>query len=129
MFSTINKYLYKNYLLGLIIVFLVFSILIFTGDLVENFRKSVTKEVPIAIVFRLTLYNFSSLIYETMPIIIFLSYIFSTLRLIKSSEYTILKSSGLTNLSLLISPAILYFLISMCTRSKPVKFVFNLMKK
>ncbi len=112
MFSKINLYLYKNYLIGFIIVLLVFSLLTFTGDLIENFRKSATKDVPTGIIFELSLYNFPSLIYETIPIIIFFSCLFTSVKLIRTSEYTILKSSGLTNNSLLISPIILFLVIS-----------------
>tara|TARA_X000000368_G_C23056530_1_gene724155 strand:+ start:1137 stop:2234 length:1098 start_codon:yes stop_codon:yes gene_type:complete len=112
MFSKINLYLYKNYLIGFIIVLLIFSLLTFTGDLIENFRKSATKEVPTGIIFELSLYNFPSLIYETIPIIIFFSCIFTTLKLIRTSEYTIFKSSGMTNNSLLVSPLILFLAIS-----------------
>ena len=75
MFSTINKYLYKNYFIGFVIILAVFSLLIFTGDLIENFRRTATKDVPISIVFSMSFYNFFSLIYETIPIIIFFSYI------------------------------------------------------
>ena len=112
MFTKINLYLYKNYLIGFLIILLVFSLLIFTGDLIENFRKSATKDVPTNIVFELSFYNYPSLIYETVPIIIFFSCIFTTVKLVRTSEYTILKSSGLTNNSLLISPSILFFTIS-----------------
>ena len=112
MFSKINLYLYKNYLIGFFIVLLIFSLLTLTGDLIENFRKGATKDVPTSIIFELSLYNFPSLIYETIPIIIFFSYIFSTLKMIRASEYTILKSSGITNNSLLISPSILFLIIS-----------------
>ena len=113
MFSKVNLYLYKNYLIGFSIIFLIFSLLAFTGDLVENFRKSSAKDVPTSIVFEMSFYNFLSLIYETFPIIIFFSYIFTTVRLIRSSEYTILKSSGIRNSSLLISPSILFLVISL----------------
>ena len=112
MFSTINKYLYKNYFIGFIIILSVFSLLIFTGDLIENFRRTATKDVPISIVFSMSFYNFFSLIYETIPIIIFFSYIFSTVNLIRTSEYTIFKSSGLKNSMLIASPSILFILIS-----------------
>ena len=112
MFSKINLYLYKNYLSGFILILLIFSLLTFTGDLIENFRKSATKNVPTGTIFELSLYNFPSLIYEIIPIIIFFSCIFTTVKLIRTSEYTILKSSGLTNNSLLISPSILFLIIS-----------------
>lgn len=112
MYSKINLYLYKNYFIGFTVILLIFSLLTFTGDLIENFRKSATKDVPTNIIFELTLYNFPSLIYETIPIIIFFSCIFTTVKLIRTSEFTILKSSGITNISLLVSPSILFFVIS-----------------
>lgn len=112
MFSKINLYLYKNYLIGFFIILFIFSLLTFTGDLIENFRKGATKDVPTSIIFELSLYNFPSLIYETIPIIIFFSCIFTTVKLIRTSEYTIFKSSGMTNKSLLISPSILFLVIS-----------------
>lgn len=98
--------------MGLLIILFTFSIFLFTGDLVENFRKSSDREVPINIIFQISLYNFPSLIYETIPIIIFFSYIFSTVRMVKSSEFTILKSSGITNTSLLVSPSLLFLSFS-----------------
>ena len=112
MFSKINLYLYKNYINGFIIVLLIFSLLTFTGDLIENFRKATTKDVPTNIIFELSIYNFPSLIYDTIPIIIFFSYILTTVKLIRTSEYTVLKSSGMTNKTLLISPSILFLAIA-----------------
>tara|TARA_B100001093_G_scaffold452274_1_gene460216 strand:- start:2224 stop:3321 length:1098 start_codon:yes stop_codon:yes gene_type:complete len=112
MFSKINLYLYKNYINGFIIVLLIFSLLTFTGDLIENFRKAATKDVPTDVIFELSIYNFPSLIYDTIPIIIFFSYILTTVKLIRTSEYTVLKSSGMTNNTLLISPSILFFVIA-----------------
>ena len=112
MFSKINLYLYKNYLNGFIVVLLIFSLLTFTGDLIENFRKAATKDVPTDVIFELSIYNFPSLIYDTMPIIIFFSYILTTVKLIRTSEYTVLKSSGMTNNTLLISPSILFLVIA-----------------
>jgi lipopolysaccharide export system permease protein len=127
MFSKINLYLYKNYLTGFFIILLIFCLLTFTGDLIENFRKGATKDVSTSIIFKLSLYNFPSLIYETIPIIIFFSYIFSTLRMIRASEYTILKSSGMTNNSLLISPSILFLTISILfiTAINPLVAIFH----
>ena len=72
MFSTLNKYLYKNYLIGFLIIFSIFSVLMFTGDLIEQFRKSTNKEVPIDVIFQLSFFNYFSLIFETLAIIIFL---------------------------------------------------------
>ena len=111
MFSKLNRYLYRNYLIGFLIILTIFSILIFTGDLIENFRKSAAKDVPINIIFKLSYYNFFSLIFETIPIIVFFSCIFTVIRFVKNSEYTVMQLSGSKQTSLLVSPIILFFLI------------------
>ncbi len=112
MFTKLNKYMFKNYLFGFIIILFIFSVLIFTGDLIENFRKTATKDVSTNIIFQLSLYNYPSLFFEILPITVFFSYIFSTIKLVKSSEYTILKSSGIKNSSLIFAPVLLYFILS-----------------
>ena len=111
MFSKLNRYLYRNYFIGFLVVLIIFSTLIFTGDLIENFRKSATKDVPVNIIFQLSFYNFFSLIFETIPIIIFFSCIFTVIRFVKNSEYTVMQSTGAKEISLLISPILLFFLI------------------
>ena len=127
MFSTINKYLYKNYLIGFSIILIIFSLLIFTGDLIENFRKAATKDIPIDIIFKITLYNYPSLIFELFPIIIFFSCIFSIIVLIKSSEYTVLKASGIPDYGLLTSPVILFFILTILfvTAINPLTTLFH----
>lgn len=111
MFSTLNKYLYKNYIFGFLVTYSIFSILIFTGDLIEQFRKSTNKDVPIDIIFQLSFYNYFSLIFDTLAIIIFLSCIVTFIKLEKASEYTVMKSSGVKPASLIIAPTILFFII------------------
>ncbi len=112
MFTTLNRYMLKNYLLGFVIMFVIFSILIFTGDLIENFRKTATKDVSTNIIFQLSLFNYPSLFFEILPITIFFSYIFSTIKLVRSSEYTILKSSGIKSSSVVFAPLLLYIILS-----------------
>ena len=111
MFSTLNRYLYKNYFIGFLIIYSTFSLLIFTGDLIEQFRKSTNKDVPVDIVFQLSFYNYFSLIFDTLAVIIFLACVFTFIKLEKSSEYTVMKSSGVKPFSLLISPLLLFFSI------------------
>ena len=45
--------------------------LVFFSDLIEQFRKSANKDVPVHIVFRLTFLNLPSLIFSTIPIVVF----------------------------------------------------------
>lgn len=111
MFSKINLYLTRNFIYSFLIVFILFVLLIFFSDLIEQFRKSTNKNVPISIVFRLTLLNLPSLIFSTLPIVVFFSTIFCYLKLIRSSEYIIMGSSGISSLQLAKMPIIIFFLI------------------
>ena len=79
MFSKLNIYLFRNFIYSFFIIFILFALLIFFSDLVEQFRKSTNKNVPISILFKLTLLNLPYLIFSTLPIIVFFSTIFGYL--------------------------------------------------
>jgi len=113
MLSKLNIYLLKNFIYSFLLVFILFTILVFFSDLIEQFRKSTNKDVPIDIVFRLTFLNAPSLIFSTLPIVIFFSTIIGYLRLIRNSEYIIICSSGLSNLQLTKAPVSIFFLIGL----------------
>ena len=55
MFSKLNIYLSKNFIYSFLIVFILFTMLLFFSDLMEQFRKASNKEVPINIILKLTL--------------------------------------------------------------------------
>ena len=111
MFSKLNIYLLKNFIYSFLIVFTLFTLLVFFSDLIEQFRKSANKDVPVHIVFRLTFLNLPSLIFSTIPIVVFFSTIFCYLTLIRSSEYIIMGSSGISSLQLTKVPIFIFFLI------------------
>ena len=113
MFSKINIYLLKNFIYSFLIVFVLFLLLIFFSDLIEQFRKSANKDVPINIIFRLTFLNAPFLIFSTLPIVIFFSTIFCYLKLIRSSEYIVMGSSGISSMQLTKAPIAIFFLIGL----------------
>ncbi len=113
MLSKLNIYLLKNFIYSFLVVFILFTILIFFADLIEQFRKSTNKDVPIDIVFRLTFLNAPSLIFSTLPIVIFFSTILGYLKLIRNSEYIIMCSSGISGLQLTKAPVSIFFLIGL----------------
>ena len=113
MFSKLNIYLSKNFLYAFIIVFILFTLLIIFSDLIEQFRKSTNKDVPIEVVFKLTFLNAPSLIFSTLPIVIFFSSILCYLKLIRSSEYIIMSSSGISSFQLTKAPVVIFFIIGL----------------
>jgi len=113
MFKKINIYLLKNFIYSFLLVFTLFTILVFFSDLIEQFRKSTNKNVPFDIVFRLTFLNSPSLIFSTLPIVVFFSSILGYLKLIRSSEYIVMGSSGISSMQSAKAPISIFFLISL----------------
>ena len=71
MFDKLNIYILKRFFSAFLIIFVIFAVILFIGDFVEQFRKSAGKNISIDIVFQLTSLNFLSLIYFTLPLITF----------------------------------------------------------
>tara|TARA_B110000444_G_scaffold194965_1_gene185357 strand:- start:3891 stop:4988 length:1098 start_codon:yes stop_codon:yes gene_type:complete len=113
MFSKINIYLLKNFIYSFLIVFILFTVLIFFSDLIEQFRKSTNKDVPINIIFRLTLLNTPFLTFSTLPIVVFFSTVLGYLRLIRSSEYIVIGSSGISSFQSTKAPILFFFIVSL----------------
>ncbi len=113
MISKLDIYLLKNFIYTFLIVFALFTILIFFTDLIEQFRKSTNKNVPVEIIFRLTFLNAPFLSFNTLPIVVFFSTIFCYLKLIRSSEYIIFSSSGMSSLQLTKVPIIFFFSVGL----------------
>ena len=127
MFSKINLYLFRSFFYSFLITFVIFALLIFVGDFIEQFRKSTNKEVPLQIIFQLSSYNFLNLTVFTLPVVAFFSSLFAFLFLIRNSELIIVASSGVSIKSILISPIILYLLIGIffVTALNPLMAVFE----
>ncbi len=127
MFSKINLYLFRNFFFSFLITFIVFALLLFIGDFIEQFRKSTNKEVPLHIVIQLSSYNFLSLTMFTLPVVSFFSSLFAFLFLIRNSELIIVSSSGVSMRSILTSPIILFILIGIffITTLNPLMAVFE----
>ena len=126
MFSKINIYLAKNFLVSFVIVFLCFASLIIIGDFVEQFRKSTGKDVPLQIVFQLAVFNFFSLIEFIIPIVAFFAALLAFVLLIRNSEFLIISSVGISNLKILLPAIIIYFIIGIffVTIINPLSAVF-----
>ncbi len=111
MFNKLNIYILKKFFYSFVLTFLIIAIILFIGDFVEQFRKSTGKNIPLNIVFQLTSLNFLSLVYFTLPLIVFTSSIIAFLRLIRGSEKIIINSVGISNLKLTIPAVSLYIFV------------------
>ena len=58
MLNKINIYILKKFLFSFLITFIVFAVILFIGDFVEQFRKSAGRNIPLNIITQLTLFNF-----------------------------------------------------------------------
>jgi len=127
MFSKMNLYLLKNFLYSFLITFVIFALLIFIGDFIEQFRKATNRDVPIQIIIKLTSYNFLSLTMYTLPVVTFFSSLFTFLYLIRKSELIVVSSSGISLRSILLSPIILYFFLGLffITSLNPLMAIFE----
>tara|TARA_B100001057_G_scaffold469344_1_gene529548 strand:+ start:1474 stop:2571 length:1098 start_codon:yes stop_codon:yes gene_type:complete len=113
MISKLNLYLFKNFIYTFLIVFTLFTTLVFFSDLIEQFRKATNKDVPIEIIVRLALLNIPLLSFSTLPIVIFFSSLLCYLKLIRNSEYIILGSSGISSIQLTKVPIFTFFIIAL----------------
>jgi Predicted permeases len=111
MLNKINLYILKKFFYSFILTFLIFAVILFIGDFVEQFRKSTGKNVSLNIIFQLTSLNFLSLIYFTLPLIVFSSSILAYLGLIKGSEKIIINSVGISNVKITLPVIILYIFL------------------
>ena len=57
MFSKINYYIFRKFLLAFLITFVILAIILFIGDFVEQLRKSAGKDVPINIILQLAMFK------------------------------------------------------------------------
>ena len=111
MLNKINIYILKRFLYTFCVVFIIFSSILFIGDFVEQLRKSTGKDVPLKVIFQLTLFNFPSLISFTLPISSFFSAIIAYLILVRNSEIIIINSAGISHLRFTLPAVVLYLLI------------------
>ena len=111
MLNKINLYILKKFFYSFILTFLIFAVILFIGDFVEQFRKSTGKNVSLNIIFQLTFLNFLSLIYFTLPLIVFSSSILAYLALIKGSEKIIINSVGISNIKITLPAITLYIFL------------------
>ena len=127
MFAKLDIYILKKFFFSFIITFIVFAVILFIGDFVEQLRKTTGKNTPLNIVFQLTALNFFNLIYFTLPLISFFGSILAFLSLIRGSEKIIINSIGISNLKFSIPAISLYIFLGVffITIINPLTSIFD----
>ena len=88
-------------------IFIIFMLLI---DLIEQLRKFAVS-IDFIEVFFLALLNLSSSVYQVLPLIMIISSAWVFLSLARNSELIVFRAAGKSSVTMLITPAILAFLI------------------
>ena len=118
----INKYISKDFLKIILIMIFGFYCLSTIMNLFEeiNFFKDI--EIGIFIPLFMSMLIVPSIIYNLLPFVILLSSIFLFWKLVKTDEVIALKTSGLSNLSIIIIPCIVAFFLGifMVTTINPI---------
>ena len=95
--STLNRYLVKNTLLGLLLSFTVISSLIVLVDYVEGTRKfSTNSDIESLTVFIFTLLRTPQLLEETIPFIVLFGIMGTLHNLNQKNELIIIRAAGLS---------------------------------
>ena len=102
----------KNFAITLII-FIIFMLLI---DLIEQIRKF-SISIEFIEVFFLALLNLPSSVYQILPLIIIISSASVFLSLARNSELIVFRAAGKSSVSMLVTPAVLSFLIGVASIS------------
>ena len=110
----LHIYFASKFLRNFVITLCIFIIFIFLIDLIEQLRKF-AETINFTEVFFLTLLNLPASIYQLLPLIIVISSAWIFLSLARNSELIVFRAAGKSSISMLITPAILSFLIGIFT--------------
>ena len=115
----LHIYFFRKFVQKFAITLCIFIIFMLLIDLIEQLRKFAIS-IDFIEVFFLTLLNLPSSVYQILPLIIIISSAWVFLSLARSSELIVFRAAGKSSVSMLITPAILSFLIGVVSIS-----VFN----
>jgi len=110
----LHIYFASKFLRHFVITLFIFIIFMFLIDLIEQLRKF-AETINFTEVFFLALLNLPGSIYQLLPLIIVISSAWIFLSLARNSELIIFRAAGKSSISMLITPAILSFLIGVLT--------------
>src|SRR3954469_10878468 len=101
---TLYRYLARQFLLGVGIVFAALAFLSFSIDLVDLFNQTAGKHVPAAAVIGMALLQLPDLSLRLLPFAVLLGGVFTFVRLSRSQELISIRAAGLSAWNLLAPP-------------------------
>ena len=110
----LHIYFASKFLRNFVVTLCIFIIFMFLIDLIEQLRKF-AETINFTEVFILTLLNLPGSVYQLLPLIIVISSAWIFLSLARNSEIIVFRAAGKSSISMLITPAILSFLIGILT--------------
>ena len=110
----LHIYFASKFLRNFIITLSIFIIFMLLIDLIEQLRKF-AETIDFDEVFFLALLNLPGSVYQVLPLIIVISSAWIFLSLARNSELIVFRAAGKSSISMLITPAILSFLIGVLT--------------
>lgn len=101
---TLHKYLARQFLIGVGMVFAVFLFLAFSIDLVDLIDRTAEKHVPTQAIVTMCLFQLPDLGMKLLPFAVLLGGVFSFVRLARSHELQAIRAAGFSAWNLLAAP-------------------------
>lgn len=107
---TLSKYIGKQFLLGIGLVFAVITGMILLFDMLEIVRRTHSKNVPLGIIIEMTIMKMPTILQKIIPFAILLGGILSFSRMTRTSELIVARAAGVSAWQFL-APAIIVALV------------------
>ena len=101
---TLYRYIGRQFLIGVGLVFAAFAFLSFSIDLVDLFNQTAGKRVPSSIIIGMALLQLPDLCLKLLPFAVLLGGVFAFVRLSRSQELVAVRAAGLSAWNLLAPP-------------------------
>ena len=108
---TLHFYFARQFLKTVLSTILVFFVILFLLDMIEQIRKFGSTDASFGALLSLTALNVPDTLYRILPLIMILATVALFLRLARSSELVVTRASGRSALKSLVAPLIVTFVI------------------
>ena len=108
---TLSKYVGRQFIIGVGVVFAVLTAMILLFDTLEMVRRAYSRDVPFGIVLEMTLLKLPTIIQKVIPFAILLGGILSFSRLTRTSELIVARAAGVSAWQFLAPAVIISFIL------------------
>ena len=100
----LDIYLIKRFLASFLMVLTIMCFIFILLEMTEYIRKYDINEIPVIVLFRLSLLNLPEMMYRILPLIILISSLWMYLSLSRTSELVIIRASSMSAIRSLVGP-------------------------